>query len=74
MLYERSPRSGGPRSPWAIKKLNKAHAGLDIAERLEKEAAILKTLNHPNIVGYRGFKRSPDGSQILALETKKPDL
>ena len=71
MLYERSPRSGGPRSPWAIKKLSKSHASLDIAKRLDKEAKILKSLNHPNIIGYRGFKRNADGTRVLALETGK---
>ena len=71
LLYERSPRSGGPRSPWAIKKLNKPHASLDAAKRLEEEAKILKNLNHPNIIGYRGFKRNADGSKVLALETGK---
>ena len=49
------------RSPWAIKKLSKAHATLDIAQRLDEEAKILKSLKHPNIIGYRGFKRSSDG-------------
>jgi hypothetical protein len=39
------------RSPWAIKKLNKSHAKGDIANRLDKEAKILKSLNHPNIIG-----------------------
>jgi serine/threonine protein kinase len=39
------------RSPWAIKKLNKSHAMGDIANRLDKEAKILKSLNHPNIIG-----------------------
>jgi len=75
LLYERSPRSGGlPRSPWAIKKLSKAHATLDIAQRLDEEAKILKSLKHPNIIGYRGFKRSVDGTRILALETGKECL
>ena len=69
LLYERSPRSGGPRSPWAIKKLNKPHATLDASKRLEEEAKILKNLNHPNIIGYRGFKRNADGTKVLALET-----
>ena len=74
MLYERSPRSNGPRSPWAIKKLSKGCSSRDakqIASRLEHEAKILKTFNHPNIIGYRGFKRNPDGSRVLALETGK---
>ena len=69
LLYERSPRSGGPRSPWAIKKLSKAHATKDIAERMDQEAKILKSLDHPNIIGYRGFKRDSTGTRILAMET-----
>ena len=67
MLYERSPRCGQPRSPWAIKKLNKK-ATYDIADRLEKEADILKKIKHPNIIGYRGFKRHSNGIKILAVE------
>ena len=51
LLYERSPRNGTVRSPWAIKKLNKGHTRGDIANRLEKEAKILKNLHHPNIIG-----------------------
>ncbi len=51
LLFERSPRMGMIRSPWAIKKLNKSHAMGDIANRLDKEAKILKSLNHPNIIG-----------------------
>ena len=53
MLYERSPRQGVIRSPWAIKKLNKNHRSGDIADRLEKEAKILRDLKHPNIIGKR---------------------
>lgn len=71
LLYERSPRSGGPRSPWAIKKVNKQYSNIQVANRLEKEAEILKSMDHPNIIGYRGFKRSQDGTKILALETNK---
>lgn len=71
LLYERSPRSGGPRSPWAIKKLHSKYKNKDVENRLETEAKILKTLNHPNIIGYRGFKKTEDGSKILALETGK---
>ena len=52
-------------SPWAIKKLSKAHATLDIAQRLDEEAKILKSLKHPNIIGYRGFKRSADGKFLV---------
>ena len=55
MLYERSPRNNMTRSPWAIKKLNKRISNKsEYAKRLEEEANILKKLNHPNIIGYRG--------------------
>lgn len=32
------------------------------------EAAILKELNHPNIVGFRAFVKGPDGKECLAME------
>ena len=55
MLYERSPRNNIVRSPWAIKKLNKRiSVKSEYAKRLEEEAEILKKLQHPNIIGYRG--------------------
>ena len=55
MLYERSPRNNVIRSPWAIKKLNKRISiKSEYAKRLEEEAEILKKLQHPNIIGYRG--------------------
>lgn len=40
----------------------------EIAERMDEEAKILRGLNHPNIIGFRGFKRNSDGSRILAVE------
>ena len=55
MLYERSPRNNIVRSPWAIKKLNKRiSVKSEYTKRLEEEAEILKKLQHPNIIGYRG--------------------
>ena len=45
--------------------MSKAHATLDIAQRLDEEAKILKSLKHPNIIGYRGFKRSADGKFLV---------
>ncbi len=51
--------------------MSKAYANRTIESRLEKEAQILKTLDHPNIIGYRGFKRDAEGNKILALETGK---
>eukprot|EP00095_Tigriopus_kingsejongensis_P008126 maker-scaffold256_size235750-snap-gene-0.11 protein:Tk08126 transcript:maker-scaffold256_size235750-snap-gene-0.11-mRNA-1 annotation:"lymphokine-activated killer t-cell-originated protein kinase-like" len=72
LLYERSPKPGGQaQSPWAIKKITK-RAGRepepDVVERIEKEAEILKALDHPNIIGFRGFKRDPNGICTLAIE------
>jgi len=60
LLYERSPRMGVNRSPWAIKKLNKSHSKGDIANRLELEAKILSGLKHPNIIGknYTSFRKT----------------
>merc|ERR1719411_12678 len=75
MLYERSPRNNVIRSPWAIKKLNKRISiKSEYAKRLEEEAEILKKLQHPNIIGYRGFKRSDDGSLVLATENGQKSL
>lgn len=72
LLYERSPKASGQvRSPWAIKKITKRvgqEPEPDVVERIEKEAKILKHLDHPNIIGFRGFKRDPDGTRILAIE------
>lgn len=59
---------GVNRSPWAIKKLNKSHSKGDIANRLELEAKILSGLKHPNIIGFRGYKRNSDGTRVLAVE------
>ncbi|XP_059078613.1 lymphokine-activated killer T-cell-originated protein kinase-like [Tigriopus californicus] len=72
LLYQRSPQaSGQERSPWAIKKITKRVGQAperDVVERIEREAQILKRLDHPNIIGFRGFKRDPDGTRILAIE------
>ena len=39
-----------------------------ITQRMDKEAEILRKLKHPNIIGFRGFKGTSDGSRILAIE------
>ena len=75
-LYERSPVRGKNMSPWAIKKSRKYTSSVPmatqqddmIAKRMDKEAKILKSLKHPNIIGYRGYKRNSDGSRLLAVE------
>jgi PDZ-binding kinase len=52
------------RSPWAVKKINKnqRESGPSLyTERLEREAKILRTLSHPNIIGFRAFKPAESG-------------
>ncbi len=75
-LYERHSPSGRNCSPWAIKKANartknrsraSSHDDL-VSRRMDREAEILKSLIHPNIIGYRGFKRNKDGTRVLAIE------
>ncbi|NXC50181.1 TOPK kinase, partial [Penelope pileata] len=66
----RSPR-GLSRSPWAVKKINsKCNTKQQniYQSRLNEEAKILKSLQHPNIVGYRAFAEATDGSMCLAME------
>uniref|UniRef100_A0A8C5MGJ3 PDZ binding kinase n=1 Tax=Leptobrachium leishanense TaxID=445787 RepID=A0A8C5MGJ3_9ANUR len=69
-LMKRSPK-GMSHSPWAVKKVSKQCDQLDrdlYEQRLNEEAKVLKTLKHPNIVGYRAFTTSKDGSLCLAME------
>ncbi len=65
-------------SPWAVKKTHsRTRAAGDndvVSARLRKEALILKELNHPNIIGYRGFRRTADGASILAVENGERSL
>ncbi|XP_076128117.1 lymphokine-activated killer T-cell-originated protein kinase homolog [Alosa pseudoharengus] len=58
-------------SPWAIKKINSKCAKTQqnvYQKRLNDEAKILKDIQHPNIVGFRAFTTSKDGSKCLAME------
>ncbi len=78
--HSSSSPSSAP-SPWAIKKLRgsgRAPAGAtdksELADRMEREAKILKSISHPNIIGYRGFRRSSDGSRLLAVENGEKSL
>lgn len=48
-------------SPWAIKKCLKDKTDKTYSQRLAAEADILRTLTHPNIVGFRAFQMSTDG-------------
>ena len=73
---ERSPRINGEiRSPWAIKKIANLKTTKKVyADRLEQEAAILKRLNHPNIIGYRGFGKPGQDAAYLAMESATASL
>uniref|UniRef100_H2Y7F9 Protein kinase domain-containing protein n=1 Tax=Ciona savignyi TaxID=51511 RepID=H2Y7F9_CIOSA len=75
-LIERSPRQGQYRSPWAVKKINRKCRGGETTyiERLKEEAAILKSLHHTNIVGFRSFTKSMDGTFCLAMENGEKSL
>ncbi|XP_038607469.1 lymphokine-activated killer T-cell-originated protein kinase [Tachyglossus aculeatus] len=69
-LMKRSPK-GLSQSPWAVKKINPKcddHYQSIYQKRLNDEAKILKSLQHPNIVGYRAFTEAQDGSMCLAME------
>jgi PDZ-binding kinase len=75
-VLERSPKpSGELRSPWAIKKVQKLRntSKALFSERIVIEAEILKTLQHPNIIGYRGFT-TRDGDPVLAMEKASRSL
>ncbi|CAA9994566.1 unnamed protein product [Nesidiocoris tenuis] len=72
---DRSPFSGIARSPWALKKVIRApRSQRSIRDRLKMEAEILKKFNHPNIVGFRGFTKTADGREVLAMEECDQDL
>ncbi|XP_063313052.1 lymphokine-activated killer T-cell-originated protein kinase-like [Pelobates fuscus] len=69
-LMKRSPK-GLSHSPWAVKKISKQcdKSSKNLFEQsLNEEAKNLKALKHPNIVGYRAFTKSKDGSLCLAME------
>jgi len=69
---ERSLNVGKIRSPWVIKRLRGRTTENDdgemIASRLKFEADILRQLDHPNIVGFRGSKVMPNQQVVLAME------
>ncbi|XP_046428135.1 lymphokine-activated killer T-cell-originated protein kinase [Neodiprion fabricii] len=66
---ERSPKVGFTRSPWAIKKVSGlGKRNPHYSKRIQIEADILRNLNHPNVVGYRGFVTDVDGMPCLAME------
>lgn len=50
-------------SPWAIKKClkDKVDKNKTYSKRLAEEAEILRSLSHPNIVGFRAYTQGVDG-------------
>ncbi|XP_037050362.1 lymphokine-activated killer T-cell-originated protein kinase [Bradysia coprophila] len=72
--FERQPdATGSTKSPWALKCLSRRHnndpdSKTMISSRLLEEADILRSLNHPNIVGFRGLKKLQDGRDTLIME------
>ena len=48
--------------------MNRRHALTQFGKRLEDEARILKSLSHPNIIGFRGFNKKADGVHALVME------
>ncbi|RXG56891.1 Lymphokine-activated killer T-cell-originated protein kinase [Armadillidium vulgare] len=75
-LIERfSPSRNMYKSPWAVKKLNsRVESNPAFKARLEDETKVLKTLNHPNIIGFRSEGRSSDGNICLLMESGQKSL
>ncbi|KAH8289759.1 hypothetical protein KR054_010474 [Drosophila jambulina] len=68
---DRSPRQGQIRSPWAVKRITQnTRIKKDplFNKRIVYEAEILRKLQHPNIVGFRGVVSTAEGVDTLALE------
>ena len=42
--------------------------------RLKSEADILKTLKHPNIIGFRSYTKSSEGNPCLIMEAGEKSL
>jgi len=60
-------------SPWAAKIISR-NAGRDrkqFSNRLQLEAKVLSSLNHPNIIGYRAFVKRPDGREVCTYKLKQ---
>lgn len=61
LLNGSSKKSKTSASPWAIKKCLKEKTDKTYAHRLAEEADVLRTLSHPNIVGFRAYTKADDG-------------
>lgn len=69
---QRSPNKNVIKSPWAVKRITKrAIANGNTAvynDRLVKEAKILRSLSHANVIGFRGMTKDVAGRDVLAIE------
>ncbi|KAH8245042.1 hypothetical protein KR032_004281 [Drosophila birchii] len=68
---DRSPRQGQFRSPLAVKRITQntlIKKDPVFNNRIVYEAEILRKLQHPNIVGFRGVVSTAEGVDNLALE------
>ena len=75
LTFQPLPKAGKMVSPWAVKRVNKRHEKTEFAVRLEREAAVLRTLDHPNIIGFRGFTRTDEaGPKNLVMEDGNQSL
>ncbi|XP_053698236.1 lymphokine-activated killer T-cell-originated protein kinase homolog isoform X2 [Sabethes cyaneus] len=71
LRIKRAPSKNCNKSPWAIKMLSRRNTpeGAKLfGQRLTDEATILRQLDHPNIVGYRGFDSLDAGQEYIAME------
>lgn len=64
--FIRSPKNNSIRSPWALKKvMNRQFQEDGYGKMIQHEANILKSLCHPNIVGFRGYTTTEDGREVI---------
>ena len=60
-------------SPWVAKIISR-YAGRyrkQDTNRLQLEAKVLSSLNHPNIIGYRAFVKRPDSREVCTYKLKQ---
>ncbi|EEB09831.1 mitogen-activated protein kinase ERK-A, putative [Pediculus humanus corporis] len=70
-VWKLSHSPNSVKSPWAIKNVRKC-VNKELSDKyqslLTKEANILRSLDHENIIGFRGYLKSEDGRNCLAME------
>lgn len=77
---KRDPRvdSSAVLSPWAVKKRHAESSNsadlYSYDKDIENEAEILRKLNHPNIIGFRGIAPGSKGEPCLMMEKLETSL